>query len=79
MRHRSGDGLKRTAWVALLALLVQVLFNSFIHTGASQGTFRTEICTAFDIKTVEHKLPDSPDAKQERGHCAVCDCSEMAW
>ncbi|WP_460840524.1 DUF2946 family protein [Noviherbaspirillum agri] len=69
---RSGDGLKRTAWVALLALLVQGLLPSFIHASTSQGTIRSEICTAFGIKTVEQQLPDSSDGKHERKHCTVC-------
>jgi hypothetical protein len=53
------------------------LLPSFIHTKASQGTFRTEICTAFGVKTVEHKLPGSPDSEQERSHCAVCTLSDV--
>lgn len=77
MRVRS-DGLKRTAWVALLALLIQVLLPSFIHASESQGTIRSEICTAFGVKLVEHKLPDSPSGKQERGHCSICTISD-AW
>lgn len=78
MQHRTNGGLKHTVWVALLALLVQVLSPALIHAGQPQTIVLSEICTAFGIKKVAHKTSDLPDSKHPGEHCALCVISD-SW
>jgi hypothetical protein len=67
---------KVTAWIAILAVLCQVLMPSIAQArSGSTDDHLTEICSAFGIKTVylaDGKSTPSPLLKFQAPHCAFC-------
>ncbi len=75
MRTR-GANQKITVWIAILAILCQVLMPTIAQArSGSTPSNLIEICTAFGLETVslnDGKAAPSPLQKLHAPHCALC-------
>lgn len=72
MRRKAYSNLQYTAWVAIFALLMQVLLPSIVRAAAPQNSQLLEICTAFGVKKMTVGDIDSSDSPAQWQDCPIC-------
>jgi hypothetical protein len=76
VKQRSSCRLQYPAWLAIFALLVQVLLPAIVHAAAPGQSYLAEVCTASGVKTFVVEL-DAGDISVSSQHCPVCNAGDI--